>query len=357
MFKTKLREKYNWINGKDNSDNIIISSRVRFARNFCEFAFPYYANEKERKAVFDKVCKLCGSIAELKNMQCFQIRDIEDLEKRLLLEKHLISQDHIVADASRAVILSESQEISIMVNEEDHLRMQVIVGGFNPEDAWKLLNMIDDQFSKMCTFAFRQDIGYLTSCPTNLGTGLRASCMMHLPALAITKRINKVLELLSKLSFATRGFFGEGTQAMGNFFQISNHVSLGVCEEEIINNLCAGVKQVKEHELSARRILMRRYKINVEDKIWRSYAAASQARIMSSQEALSHLSMICLGIDIGVISHLNRKDINKLFLEIQPAHLQRREGKILNEKERDFIRASMLREELQKGKQEGEKDV
>jgi protein arginine kinase len=233
-----------------------------------------------------------------------------------------------------------------MINEEDHLRMQVMTSGFDLKFCWQVIDEIDNELSKYVEFAFSMPFGYLTACPTNVGTALRASCMLHLPALVLTKRIGKVLELLAKILFTTRGLFGEGTQALGDFFQVSNQASLGLCETELIDNLSGVVKQVKEQEVDARNLLFKKHKFNLEDNIWRSFGILKNCRLISSKEALSHLSMLCLGSDLGIINNIKRELINSLFISIQPAHLQKIEAKELREEERDYTRAQILRDKL-----------
>ena len=280
------------------------------------------------------------------------MNELNPLYSQLLLERHLIGQEHISSDKGKGLIISRNEEVSIMINEEDHLRMQVIAPGFDLKKCLQLLNEIDNDFSKMLSFSFLPDWGYLTACPTNVGTAMRASCMLHLPALILTKRINKILELLARISFTTRGLFGEGTQALGDFFQISNQISLGLSEEELIDNLVGVVNQVKAQEMDARDTLLKKYKASLEDSVWRALGILRNCRLINSKEALSHLSILSLGLDLGIINSdtLQNKEghqlISNLFIMIQPAHLQKIEGKSLKEKDRDYIRASILRERL-----------
>jgi protein arginine kinase len=233
-----------------------------------------------------------------------------------------------------------------MINEEDHLRIQVIESGLNLTDVWKVIDKIDTEFSEKLEYAFSPEWGYLTACPTNTGTGMRASVMLHLPALVITKQINKVLHAIIKVGLAARGFYGEGTEATGNFFQISNQVTLGHSEDEIIDNLERIIKQVIEHESNARKALMSQKMEALNDRIWRSLGMLKSAHIMTSQEAIEHLSSVRLGVDMGIIKDIDRTRLNELFLTIQPAHLQKLEGKVLTSSQRDARRASLIREKL-----------
>jgi protein arginine kinase len=242
--------------------------------------------------------------------------------------------------------VSKEEILSIMINEEDHLRIQVMQSGLNLTETWKIMNTIDDALASKMGFAFYPDWGFLTACPTNTGTAMRGSVMLHLPALVMTKQINKVLTAISKLSFASRGFYGEGTQASGNFYQISNQVSLGHSEEDIIQNINGLIKQIIEQEEQARQALLLQNRPMLEDKICRSYGLLKHAHIMSSQETIELISMIRLGVDMGILKDVNHKTINQMFLMIQPAHLQKLEGKKLNAFERDTKRASLIRQKL-----------
>lgn len=353
MFEYFLNNKDGWLNGKGPEAEIVFSSRIRLARNIAGLPFPSRANSAQKKEVLDKVREVHAQIKRLKKTTFVNMAELSTLDSQFLLERHLISQEHAVASKEKGLIVSEDEQISIMINEEDHLRSQVILSGFDLNKCWQMLEEIDSDLEKKISFSFLPDLGYLTSCPTNVGTALRASCMMHLPALALTKRINKILELLTRISFTTRGLFGEGTQALGNFFQISNQVSLGLSEEELIDNLIGVVNQVKAQEIDARNTLLKKHKMSLEDNVWRALGILRNSRLISSREALSHLSVLCLGLDLGIIRNTDlpskgeaREVINSLFIIIQPAHLQKIESKSLKERERDYIRAEILRKKL-----------
>ena len=346
MFENFLENSKGWLNAEGPDSDIVISSRIRLARNIENYPFPVKATVSHKAEITQKIKSVYGRIKSIQDALFVDMDKVNDLDKQFLLERHLVSQEHLQLIEGKSLIVSDSEVFSLMINEEDHLRMQVIVSGFNLKEAWRLMNELDDDFSKYLVFSFLPDIGYLTSCPTNLGTGLRASCMLHLPALVLTKRINRMLELLAKLSFTTRGLFGEGTQALGNFFQISNQVSLGFSEEEIIDNLFGVVRQIKEQELRSREIILKRHQYSFEDKAWRSLGILKNCRLISTKEALSHLSMLCTGVDLGIIKGIDRRLVNNLFIIIQPAHLQKMEQKELSEKKRDYIRAAILREKL-----------
>ena len=346
MFESLLENKEGWLSAKGPNSDIVISSRMRLARNIENYLFPSRAFASQKNKILEKIQEIYPKIKTVGDAWFVRMEEMDNLDKQFLLERHLMSQEHTYNPKGKGIIVSYSEIISIMINEEDHLRTQVIVSGFDLSSAWEIINTVDDELSGYLVFSFLPDFGYLTACPTNVGTALRASCMLHLPALVLTKRINKILELLAKLSFTTRGLFGEGTQALGNFFQVSNQVSLGLSEEEIIDNLSGVVRQVKEQELSAREILLKRYHTTIEDSVWRSLGILKNCHLITTKESLSHLSMLCIGLDLNIIKGIKRELINNLFIAIQPAHLQKIEGKILKEEERDYIRAEILREKL-----------
>lgn len=346
MFEELLNNKDTWLSGKGPFSEIIFSSRVRLARNFSDYPFPLRAAAGQREKILKTMEEIYPKTSTLKNAAFLRMEEVSDIDRQFLLERHLISQEHMHATNGKGLILSLDEKIALMINEEDHLRMQAMASGFDLKKAYETINTIDDSIAEFINFSFMPNLGYLTSCPTNVGTALRASCMLHLPALTFTKRINKVLELLAKISFATRGFFGEGTQALGDFFQISNQISLGLSEAEVIDNLAGVVNQVKEQEIDARGTLLKKHKLSLEDNVWRSYGVLRNCRLISSKEALSHLSILSLGLDLGIINKISRELLNNLFLMIQPAHLQKIEARALKEEERDFIRAQILREKL-----------
>lgn len=362
MFDSFLNNKKSWLKNSGPDCEIVFSSRVRLARNLADYNFPGRASYAQRERVLSEVMSACRENSGAEEMIFARLEELSELDRHFLLERHLVSQEHILpfdegakpSLKGKGVVISGDERLSIMINEEDHIRAQYITSGFDLERCFKNINEFDDSLSREVTYAFLPEFGHLTACPTNVGTGLRASCMLHLPALVFTKRINKVLELLAKISFTARGFFGEGTQALGNFFQISNQVSLGVSESEIIGNLNGVVNQVKEQELDARETLMVRHKLSLEDSVWRAMGILQNSRLINTQEVFNHLSMLSLGLDLGIINGIKRELINSLFVIIQPAHLQKIENKQLNEIERDRVRAQILREKI---KPKGGKDV
>jgi protein arginine kinase len=335
-----------WLKGTGPHSDIVISSRIRFARNFDKAPFPHWANKKQAADVLQMVEGTVPKVDALKQITSFRLADMDSLDKQFLIERHLMSLEHAQKNNSKAVIIDEEEIISIMVNEEDHLRIQVMQSGFNLYEAWEIINRIDDGLAKELLYAFMTDWGYLTACPTNTGTGMRGSVMLHLPALVMTRQINQVLAAIAKLSFTTRGLYGEGTQATGNFFQISNQVSLGQSETEIIENINGLIRQVIEQENASRQVLLQQNKSMLEDKINRSLGILKSAHIISSQETTELMSLVRMGIDMGMIKDINRRAVNELFILTQPAHLQKLENKKLSSPERDVKRAEIIRAKL-----------
>ena len=335
-----------WLKGVGSYSHIVMSSRVRLARNIAMMPFPNKARKKELIDILNLVEAATKEVDYLKNSIFLRIGEMDNVDKQFLIERHLMSHEHAANAEGKALIVSKEEVLSIMINEEDHLRIQVMHSGLNLDETFKIANMIDDALSMKLDFAYSIQWGYLTACPTNTGTAMRGSVMLHLPALVMTKQVNKVLTAVSKLSFASRGFYGEGTQASGNFYQISNQVALGHSEMDILQNINGLIRQIIEQEEQARQALLVQNRIMLEDKIFRSYGILKSAHIVSSQETVELLSMVRLGIDLGIVKNVNRNDINDLFIMIQPAHLQKIEGKKLTAAERDIKRASLIREKI-----------
>jgi protein arginine kinase len=335
-----------WLRGTGADSDIVISSRIRLARNFSKISFPHWANKEQEQEIVEMAKSAISNAPQLKDAAFFMLVDLDSLDKQFLVERHLMSHEHASRSNGKAICLTDNEVISIMVNEEDHFRIQVMKSGFDLDDVWQIVNKLDDDLSNKASFAFSREFGFLTACPTNTGTGMRSSIMLHLPVLVMTRQINRVLDAIAKLSFTTRGLYGEGTQASGNFFQISNQVSLGHNEEEIMDNLKGVIKQVIDQEKTARQNLISKHSSMLEDKIWRSYGTLENAHIITSQETVELLSMLRLGQDLGIVKDLERSLINELFILTQPAHLQKIEKKKLSPQERDVKRADLIREKL-----------
>jgi len=335
-----------WLKGTGPNSDIVISSRIRLARNLSKIPFPHCANKKQGEKILVSIEGAVASIEYLRNATLFKLAELDSLDKQFLVERHLMSLEHAQKANHKAALIDNEEIVSIMVNEEDHIRMQVMQSGFNLPEAWSIISRIDDALAKELPYAFLADWGYLTACPTNTGTGMRGSVMLHLPALVMARQINRVLAAIAKLSFTTRGLYGEGTQATGNFFQISNQVSLGHREDQIIDNICGLIRQIIEQESQAREAMLSREKAFLEDRVNRSFGILKSAHIISSQETTELLSMVRLGCDLGMIKNMDRGSINELFILTQPAHLQKIENKKLSSQERDVKRAELIRDRL-----------
>jgi protein arginine kinase len=335
-----------WLKGTGPHADVIISSRIRLARNLEKFPFPHWAGPEKSALALEAIEAALKKNNLLKQASVFHLAEMDAVDKQFLVERHLMSLEHAQKADHKALALEPEEIISIMLNEEDHLRVQVMQSGFNLFEAWNIINALDDALSKELDFAFLPQLGYLTACPTNTGTGMRGSVMLHLPALVMTRQIDRVLAAIAKLSFTTRGFFGEGTQASGNLFQVSNQVSLGHSEEETIENINGVIRQIVEQENQSREALLSKGRPALEDRVNRSLGVLKSARIISSQETIELLSMVRLGVDLGMLKDINRARLNELFIITQPAHLQKIEGKKLSHDERDLKRAELIRDRL-----------
>jgi protein arginine kinase len=335
-----------WLKGKGAHSDIVISSRVRLARNLKDKPFPNKAKKSELNEILGAIQTVISQIPFFKDSLFLKMHELDNVDKQFLIERHLMSHEHATNPEGKGLVVSQEEILSVMINEEDHIRLQIMHSGLDLDESWQIAETIDNALSEKLDFAYGLEWGYLTACPTNTGTALRGSVMLHLPALVMTKQINKVLAAVAKLSFASRGFYGEGTQASGNFYQISNQLSMGQSEKEVIQNINGLIRQIIEQEEQARQALILQNKPMLEDKIFRSFGVLKSAHIISSQETVELLSMVRLGVDLKVIKDVDRKSINELFIMIQPAHLQKIEGKKLNASERDAIRANVIRKKL-----------
>ncbi|KPK40510.1 MAG: ATP--guanido phosphotransferase [Omnitrophica WOR_2 bacterium SM23_29] len=338
-----LKETAEWLKGTGPNSEIVMSSRIRLARNLAKYPFPHWASKKQLENVLSDFEKAHKSIEYFKGALYLMMSNLSAIDKQFLIERHLISREHILHPEHKSVLISDREIISIMVNEEDHLRIQILQSGVNLQDTWQLANKIDEELDRYLDYAYSVELGYLTCCPTNVGTGLRASCMVHLPSLVMTKQINKVLHAITKLGLTARGLYGEGTEAHGNFFQISNQVTLGHTEEEIVDNLERIMRQLIEQENAARKSLLANQRELLEDRIWRAYGTLKSAHIITSNETIDLLSHVRLGVDLEIIKDVDRNMLNELFIQIQPAHLQKLQGKQLSADERDAKRAQLIR--------------
>ena len=337
-----------WMKGGGPDSDIVISSRVRIARNVSSNPFPMLSTNSQSEEVLRQVSEVLTNedLNTISQFSLVMLSDLDELEKKVLVEKHLISPNLANESRNGAVILSENESISIMVNEEDHLRIQCLCPGFQVKEAWDLANQIDDIFEKQLVYAFDEKRGYLTSCPTNVGTGIRGSVMVHLPALVMSQQINRILSAITQVGLVVRGLYGEGSEAIGNLFQISNQITLGQSEEEIIDNLYGVVRQIIDHERAAREKLISESHHRIVDRIKRSYGILSHAIIMDSKEAAQRLSDVRLGIDMEIIPHVPTQVMNELLVMTQPGFLQQYANERLSADERDIKRAELIRNRL-----------
>lgn len=327
---------------KSKSSSIVISSRLRLARNLEAYPFPNRAKTAQRCDILSEIETALKDIPYLKKGFYYKMEGLSSLEKKVLVERHWISRELSELKEGSAVFISSDQVCSVMINEEDHLRIQFIKNGFNLKALWKTVNQFDDLLESSMPYAFSKDYGYLTACPSNLGTGLRASVMMHLPGLSISNNMDKVVRASNQLGLAVRGLFGEGSDASGHIYQISNQQTLGESEEAILSRLGGVLKNIIEHELNARLQYLERNESNLLDQISRAHALLSNAHLISSDEAMNHLSLIRLAIDLGFLPEEFRSLVDYLFIEIQPGHIQFPDTVISTEL-RDIKRAELLR--------------
>ncbi len=344
-----LHRKSEWLRGTGPKSNIVISSRVRLARNLNGFPFFSWAKPNEKEKILNTVKHGIEKSKFLKKCLFLFMKDITEIDRQFLVERHLMSPEHVIDPTYKALVVDDKEIVSTMVNEEDHVRIQVLQSGFNVVEAWRMANEIDTDLSGKLSYAFSPRWGYLTACPTNTGTGLRASVMLHLPALVMTNQIGKVFQAISKLGLTIRGFYGEGTEALGNFFQISNQVTLGHSEEDLIDKIESIVDKIVKREESTRSIIVVKNKEEMVDKIWRAYGTLESARIITSAETIKLLSAIRLGIDLNILKGIDKTKINELLVLIQPAHIQKIEGRVLNPNQRDYKRADLIRKMLKGG--------
>jgi protein arginine kinase len=272
--------------------------------------------------------------------------NLSALDKQILVERHLISREHAAKSAGSGLVLNEDESLCVMINEEDHLRMQALRPGLQLKHAWLAIDHVDSALEKKLDYAFSNELGYLTACPTNLGTGIRVSAMLHLPGLVLAEQINKIIQSVTKLGLAVRGLYGEGTEALGNVFQVSNQMTLGESEMAIVERLDKVLSQIIEHEENARALLLQEKPKMVYNNIGRAYGTLANAHSISSKETMNLLSMMRLGMDLGMFPANDRSLAEELFILTQPAHLQKQFSEKLTAEERDLLRADMLREHL-----------
>src|SRR5699024_525125 len=338
-----------WMREDGPDSDIVLSSRIRLARNFAQYTFPILANESDLQYISDFIRREYEhqSFQDYQDFAFIPIQDLTPVERRVLVEKHLISPHLAEKNHVSAVLISKNEQVSIMVNEEDHLRIQLYYPGFQLNKALQKVFDLDDWLEEKIDYAFDEERGYLTGCPTNVGTGMRASVMMHLPALSWTQRISRMIPAINHLGLVVRGIYGEGSQATGNVFQISNQITLGKSEEDIVEDLQSVVRELIEHERTARKHIMAQSPTRLEDRIYRSYGVLTCSRIIESKEAAKCLSDVRLGIDSGIIEDVTRNILNELMVLTKPGFFQQYAKKTLTPNERDVLRATLIRERMQ----------
>ncbi len=334
-----------WLREED-PEGIVMSARIRLARNAAEAAFPGWAGNEEGERLCRRLLPILEAVPPLAGGTVLRMEEVGPLERQILFERHLISHDLTGKGVGSAVLVAPDEAVSVMINEEDHLRIQGLVSGKDLTALWTLVDALDTRIEKQIPYAASPRLGYLTACPSNVGTGLRASLMLHLPGLRLTEDAEKVVKGLNKLGLAVRGLLGEGTDAYGGMYQISNQITLGESEPAIIAHLLQIVDEVIGHERRARQRLAESRPRLLKDRVMRAVALLTHARLMGAEEALDLLSGIRLGLALSWIKHLPWPELDELFLLVQPAHLQKQAGRTLAPEERDEFRADLLRKRM-----------
>lgn len=335
-----------WLRGSGPESDIVISSRIRLARNLAAFPFTNRASGYQKAEIEASLRERIAKLEITPRLGYLNVPGLSNLDRQFLVERQLISRELATADGPRGVALGAQETVSLMVNEEDHLRLQVMRSGFTLDEAWQEIDRFDDLIEERVTYAFSEEFGYLTACPTNVGTGMRASVMLHLPALEHTKQIEKVFRALQKINLAVRGLYGEGSRASGHFYQISNQVTLGKSEPKILDEIQTNILEIVRYERAARQSWLRDNKQGLQDKISRAHGTLCSATMMTSEETMELLSFVRLGINLQLVDDITIPTVNELFIHTQPAHLQKLMGATLDGEERNAARARYLRTRL-----------
>ncbi|MCP4098147.1 MAG: protein arginine kinase [Mariniblastus sp.] len=335
-----------WLKGCGPESDIVMSSRIRLARNLADYPFIRRCTDIDRANIESTVRERLTNKAELKDLTFIDVADLQTLDRQFLVERQLISREHANSDGARAVAIDQQERLSLMVNEEDHLRIQVMKSGLDLVGAWDQINDLDDRIESQLTYAFHPKLGYLTACPTNVGTGMRVSVLVHLPALVITQQIEKVFRSLQKINLVVRGLYGEGTQAMGDFYQVSNQITLGKSENDLIDQVGDVIPVVIDYERKARDFLINEKQNDLFEQVSRAYGTLQNAQQISSEETMFLLSRVRMGINLGLIGDLEIPEVNQLFIRTQPAHLQKLRHSELDTDERNVERANYLHSQL-----------
>lgn len=348
-FIQKLTAKrVSWLVDSGPRDDIAISTRIRLARNIKDIPFPICATPDSLQKVVVAANLALDNVRLVRKKTAIDMGSISPLDAQVLLERRLLSREFCSRKQNSCLVMSDYEDMAVMINEEDHLRLQVIRPGLQLQEVWEEIDKLETALSNELPFEFDETLGFLTSCPTNLGTAMRASVMLHLPGLVLAKQTGQLIQAVFKLGLAVRGIFGEGSDNLGNLFQVSNQSTLGESEEDIVSRLSGIISQIITHEKNARLKLLEKQRDILLDHIGRSYGILKYSYVISTKEALNSLSMLRLGVDMGIIRSVDIHTVNELFITVQPAHLQKFAGKNIDSEERDRIRASLIREGLQK---------
>lgn len=326
---------------------VVLMTRIRLARNLADVPFPGWAKEERRREVLDTCLPSVTSLSQMKRGISAEVGSLTDLERQILVERHLISRELSSHSDSAGVVISKDQSISVMINEEDHLRLQVIKSGYRFKSVWNAIDAVDSALEECLDFAFSQKLGYLTACPTNVGTGMRASTMMHLPALVISNQMEKVVRAVNQLGIAVRGLFGEGSDASGSIFQISNQTTLGESEEEIVKRLSSVLKTIIDQEMNAREKILEKDANKLYDKIGRAYGILQNSHLLTSSECMNLASLVRFGVDLELFPEKTRSIVDRMFIECQPGHVQYHAGQEIDSNSRDAFRAEYMRKQFE----------
>ncbi len=325
-------------------DDVVVSTRLRVARNLKDKVFPIYANQLQANEVKELIKDSVFNLFQDGEYSYHELVELEPREKMRYMEDHLISPILVDHWKKSSFFLRDDEKVTIMINEEDHIRLQTLLPGLDLIEGWKLCSEIDDILESSLDFAWHEEYGYLTSCPTNAGTGLRASVMLHLPGVSFTGHISNIIDALRKIGLTIRGIYGEGTEAVGHLYQVSNQLTLGESEDEIIEKLNRVVLQLMRREKNTREYLADKKRLEIEDKVYRSLGILRSARLIASKEAMEMISNIKLGRDLGMIDNEQWEDLIKLMIDIKPGNIQNRVGRSMNRVERDQTRADIVRD-------------
>jgi protein arginine kinase len=336
-----------WLRASGPDSDIVVSTRIRLARNLADMPFINRANAHQKADIESRLVTVMGQLETSYRLEYLSVAQLSAIDRQFLVERQLISRELAnVLEGPRGVAFDDRESVSVMINEEDQLRLQVIRSGFALEEAWTEIDRLDDLIEAKVNYAFNDQFGYLTACPTNVGTGMRASVMLHLPALGLTKQIDKAFKALQKINLVVRGLHGEGSRASGDLFQISNQVTLGKSEASALADIREVIVEILKYERTARTALTRENRQGIQDRVARALGTLQSAQMMTSEETMELLSSVRLGIQLNLIEGLGMPLLNELFMHSQPAHLQKLHGEPLDGEARNAARAKHLRTRL-----------